>query len=349
MTTVLATGGLGFIGSHTCISLVKEGYDVLIIDSLVNSNIKTFSSIKKIISINLVERENQIFFKKGDLRNTSWLDKVFSEFAEIGKPIEMVIHFAGLKAVEESVMFPLEYWDANLNATLSLLTVMEKKNCNTLVFSSSATIYKPLLGRRLDEDCDLNPLNAYGNSKLAIEKILKDLSNSNPNKWKIASLRYFNPVGSHDSSLIGENPNGKANNLFPKLISVLDKKIDKLSIYGNDWPTNDGTCVRDYIHVMDLADSHVASLKFLISNVPQMIYLNIGTGQGTSVLELINEFKKVNDCQIPYQFAERRKGDAPFSVADNSKALRLLDWKPNKTLQEMCKDTWRWYKKGKKV
>lgn len=349
MTTVLATGGLGFIGSHTCISLLKEGYDVLIIDSLVNSNIKTLESIKNIISDSLIGNENQIFFKKGDLRDTLWLDKVFEEFIEIGNPIEMVIHFAGLKAVEESVILPLKYWDVNLNSTLSLLSVMEIKNCNTIVFSSSATIYKPLLNKRLNENSDLDPLNAYGNSKLAIEKILRDLFESNPKKWKIASLRYFNPVGSHDSALIGENPNGKANNLFPKLISVLDKKIDKLSIFGNDWPTNDGTCVRDYIHVMDLADSHVAALKFLISNNSQMIYFNIGTGKGTSVLELINEFKKVNNCELPYQFAERRKGDAPYSVADNSKALSLLDWKPKKTLQEMCEDTWRWFEKGKNI
>lgn len=349
MTTVLATGGLGFIGSHTCVALLRDGYDVLIIDSLVNSSLDTLSSIKKIISLEYIGSENQIFFKKGDLRNTLWLEQVFNEFIQISKPIELVIHFAGLKAVEESVISPLKYWDVNLNATLSLLSVMESKDCNTLVFSSSATIYKPLLNKRLNEESDLGPLNAYGNSKLAIEKILNDLLISNPNKWKIANLRYFNPVGCHDSSLIGENPNVKANNIFPKLISVLEKKIDKLSIFGNDWPTNDGTCVRDYIHVMDLADSHVAALEFLNSNLPQLICLNIGTGKGTSVLELINEFKKVNDCELPYQFVERRKGDAPYSVADNSKALNLLNWKPKKSLQEMCKDTWIWFKKGKKI
>ena len=347
MATVLATGGLGFIGSHTCINLIRDGFDVLIIDSLVNSKIKTLSNIKEIINIKLLLSKTKIFFKKGDLRDKIWLNSIFTEFVDLGKPIEFVIHFAGLKAVEESISFPLKYWDVNLNATLTLLSVMQDFDCRNLVFSSSATIYKPLLGEKLTEDSDLAPINAYGNSKLSIEKILFDLHKSNSEKWRIVNLRYFNPVGAHDSSLLGEDPNGKANNIFPKIISVLDKKIEALSIFGRDWPTHDGTCVRDYIHVMDLAESHLAALKFIASNKPQIISLNIGTGRGTSVLELVNEFIKVSKYSLPYNFVDRRTGDAPYSVADNTLALKLLDWVPRKNLTDMCRDTWQWYLKSK--
>ena len=345
MPTVLSTGGLGFVGSHTCISLLEKGFDVLIIDSLFNSKSSTFSKIEKIIKISKNKVEGKVFFEKGDLRNTKWLEEIFKKYKQIGKTIECVIHFAGLKSVEESVKQPLKYWEININSTLSLLSVMDLYNCHVIVFSSSATIYKPKLNLKIDESSFIEPINSYGNSKASIEKILSDLYKSRPEKWKIANLRYFNPVGAHSSSLIGEDPKGKANNIFPILINVIKKKIERLYIFGNDWPTKDGTCIRDYIHVMDLADSHAAALNFLLNNKSQVISINIGTGRGTSVLELVERFCKVNNCFIPYEFAERRPGDAPFVVADNKLAMKLLDWKPKKNLDDICKDTWNWINK----
>ena len=345
MPTVLTTGGLGFIGSHTCISLLKKGFDVLILDSLVSSKFETLSQIKKIINISKEKLTGQVFFEQGDLREKNWLEKIFGKYKKSGKTIDCVIHFAGLKSVEESVKYPLQYWDVNLNTTLSLLSVMELYGCYSIVFSSSATIYKPVLNEKLDEDSSIKPINAYGNSKASIEKILFDLYKNNPDKWKIVNLRYFNPVGAHTSSLIGEDPKGKVNNIFPKIIDILKNKRDKLFIFGNDWPTKDGTCIRDYIHIMDLADSHVAALDFLLNNNSQFISINVGTGKGTSVLELINKFCEVNNCNIPYEFSERRLGDVPFLVADNSLALKLLDWKPRKNLDDICRDTWNWVNK----
>ena len=348
MKTILATGGLGFIGSHTCISLIKKGYDVLIVDSLVNSKLNDLSKIKDICTISKTHDKGEIFFEKGDIRDRNWLYQIFEDFKKEGRSIDAVIHFAGLKSVEESILSPLRYWDENLNITLSLLSVMDQFDCKTLVFSSSATIYKTKLNKKIDEDSFTEPINAYGNTKLAIEKILLDLSRNSQSFWKIANLRYFNPVGAHSTSLIGEDPKNKANNIFPIIIKVLEKKLDKLSIFGKDWPTPDGTCVRDYIHVMDLADSHVAALRFLISNDPQVINLNIGTGEGTSVLELVKKFNEVNNCKIPFEFSDRREGDSPFVVADNSLALKLLDWEPNMSLEDICKDTWNWFIKKNK-
>ena len=333
MKTILATGG----------------YDVLIVDSLVNSKLNVLSKIKDILSISEIDKKGKIFFEKGDIRDKKWLCQIFEDFKKKGRSIDAVIHFAGLKSVEESVLSPLRYWDENLNITLSLLSVMDQFDCKTLVFSSSATIYKTKLNKKIDEDSFTEPINAYGNTKLAIEKILLDLSRNRQRFWKIANLRYFNPVGAHSTALIGEDPKNKANNIFPIIIKVLEKKLDKLSIFGKDWPTPDGTCVRDYIHVMDLADSHVAALRFLISNDPQVINLNIGTGEGTSVLELVKKFNEVNNCKIPFEFSDRRKGDSPFVVADNSLALKLLDWEPKMSLEDICKDTWNWFIKKNKI
>lgn len=349
MKTILTTGGLGFIGSHTCICLLNEGYNVLIVDSLVNSKFEVLSKIKDISLLSKTKNKGEIFFKKGDLKDIKFLIQIFDDFKNEDRSIDAVIHFAGLKSVEESVLNPLKYWDENLNVTLSLLNVMELFECKTLVFSSSATIYKINNNIKLNENSFIEPSNPYGNSKLAIEKILSDLYKNSSNSWKIANLRYFNPVGAHSSSLIGEDPKGKANNIFPIIIKVLEKKLDKLSIFGEDWPTKDGTCVRDYIHVMDLAEAHVAALNFLECNEPQLINLNIGTGIGTSVLELINKFNEINKCSIPFQFEGRRKGDVHYVVADNKLAKKLLDWEPNKTLEDICKDTWNWFIKKNSV
>ena len=322
---------------------MKHGHDVLVIDSLVNSSKSNLFKIKKIVEKDLKnESIGNIIFCEGDLRDKKWVEGIFEKQIYFNKPIESVIHFAGLKSVEESVLDPLKYWDVNIAATLSLLSSMIRFNCNTIVFSSSATIYRPKECEKLFENSLQEPINPYGNTKIAIEKILKDLYSSNKNKWKIISLRYFNPVGAHDSGLIGEEPTGKATNLFPILEKVVIGELDKLFIFGNDWPTKDGTCIRDYIHIMDLAQAHYASLKFLRNNEPQFIALNIGNGKGLSVLEIIKNYARINDINLPFEFADRRKGDAPFVVADNSLALELLDWKPEKSLEDICKDSFRY-------
>ncbi len=344
MSTILATGGLGFIGSHTCAVLLEQGSNVLAIDSLENSSEKVFSQINKILSLSSSNKKGRFEFIKGDVRNKDFLRTIFKKYKSSGQDIDSVIHFAGLKAVAESILNPLRYWDVNISTTISLLTIMDEFKCRNLIFSSSATVYKTkqILNKKLTEESDLLPMNPYGNTKLAIEKILSDISFSSPESWKIANLRYFNPVGAHSSGLIGENPLDKPNNLLPALIKVINTQEKNLSIFGNDWPTKDGTCVRDFIHVMDLAEAHSAALNFLLKNPPQNININIGTGKGTTVLELVESFMKINKCKIPYVFADRRPGDAPYSVADNSKALKLLEWEPKRTLKEICQDAWKW-------
>jgi len=343
MKTVLTTGGLGFIGSHTSIALLKQGFNVLIIDSLVNSKKETLGNIKKIAKQQIGEIEGRIFFREGDLRNQIWLNSIFEEFKNKNKPIESVIHFAGLKSIEESIRCPLKYWELNINSTLSLLSVMSNFSCNNLIFSSSASVYKENNNQKIIEDTILEPVSPYGNTKLCIEKMLKDIFKSKKDVWKIACLRYFNPVGAHESGLIGEDPKTNESNIFPSLIKVIRKELKELSIYGHDYPTKDGTCVRDYIHVMDLAEAHLATLLHLLENKPKYIYLNIGTGRGLSVLDLVNTFNRVNKCNIPYKLSERRNGDVPYLVADNSLALKLIKWTPKKSLEDICSDSWKWF------
>lgn len=345
MKTILSTGGLGYIGSHTTVSLLKKGLNVLVIDSLINSKQETLHKIKKIIEKE--ELKGKLFFRKGDLRNKSWLESIFQEFKDINMPIESVIHFAGLKSVNESILNPFLYWDMNVNSTLCLIYVMSKFCCYNLIFSSSATVYKTDKNETLSENNSLGPINPYGNTKLCIEKILEDIFKSNKEKWRIASLRYFNPCGAHDSGLIGENPLTNHLNIFPMIFKVIKRDIKKLPIYGSDWPTKDGTCIRDYIHVMDLADAHVSALQNITENKPNMIYLNIGTGNGISVLELIQTFSEVNNCHIPYFLTDKREGDAAIVVANNSLALKIIPWKPKKDLKDMCKDSWSWFLNSK--
>ncbi len=347
MGTILVTGGAGFIGSHTCVQLLKEGYEVCILDSLVNSSEVTIKQIKKIILKHNKSTIGNLFFKKGDLRNKNLLDEIFVEFKDKRNPIDAVIHFAGLKSVEESVNHPLKYYDFNVNSTLCLLDAMKKYECNTLVFSSSATIYDPNYGGKFNETSPRNPINPYGSTKLTIEKILEDLSFSKSAEWKIVNLRYFNPVGAHESSLIGENPIIRPTNLFPLIMKVANREYDCLSIFGNDWPTKDGTCIRDFIHVMDLADAHLASLDYLMRSKAQIIAINIGTGNGTSVIEVIEKFTQVTKISIPYKFEERRKGDTACLIADSSLALELLNWKPKRDLCDMCIDSWEWERNKK--
>ena len=344
MSQILLTGGLGFIGSHTCLSLINHGYNVLIIDSLVNSSKLNLNKIKNIVRKNNKSNLGNIIFFECDLRNNKLLDEIFYKQISLNNPIKSVIHFAGLKSVEESVKDPIKYWDLNINSTLSLLSSMKKFNCNNLVFSSSATIYKPLANEKLQEEAFQEPINPYGNTKISIEILLKDLFLSEKNKWRIINLRYFNPVGAHESGEIGEEPKGKATNLFPIIEKVVIGELDKLLVFGNDWPTDDGTCIRDYIHVMDLSDAHLAALKFLHENKSQYLSVNIGTGKGLSVLDIIETYSKINNISIPYQFVERRKGDAPYVVADNKLALKLLDWKPIRDIDQICIDSYRYIK-----
>ncbi len=337
MKQILVTGGTGFIGSHTSLILLEKGYDLLIVDSLVNSSSKV---IEKLEAINR-NKNAKIDFVKGDLRNENFLMDLFKKH----KNIEAVMHFAGLKAVGESIHNPIKYWETNLIGIINLLKVMEKFSCFKLIFSSSATIYGSNNDKNLiKENFDIKPINPYGNTKATIENLLEDLHKSTMNKWSIISLRYFNPIGAHPSGLIGENPLESPNNIMPIINNVALGLVKKLEIFGNDWDTQDGTGVRDYIHVMDLAEGHGKALDNVLENESNYLQINLGTGIGTSVLELVKTFQKVNDIVIPYIFTGKRDGDVAFSVADNSLARNLLNWKPSRNLETMCKDSWRWFK-----
>ena len=330
MSKILVTGGAGYIGSHTSLRLLEMGYEVLIVDSFENSSPKVIEKIKRILSFEDSNLKSKLDFIEADLTDYEILKNIFQKNKRSGKPIDGVIHFAGLKAITESVNNPLKYWDNNLISTINLLKVMQSNNCNNIVFSSTAAVYGSNEKRLLTEDSHLMPINPYGRTKLTIENILKDLFLSSSNKWKITNLRYFNPIGSHPSGLIGENPLRKPNNIFPLIMQVAWGEIDKLKIYGSDWPTKDGTGVRDYIHVMDVAESHIKVLEFLIKSKPVFLNLNVGTGKGTSVLDLVKAFEKVNDVKVPYVFEKRRSGDAPYVVADNSLLISKMNIIPKK-------------------
>lgn len=342
MSRVLVTGGAGFIGSHTCIALLEKGYDVKVIDSLVNSSYKSLKRVEKILLSNNINVQDKLSFLNCDLRNLNDIEKVFKESKNEGKPISSVIHFAGLKAVNESLKTPLDYWDANVKGTINLLKIMDKNYCKKIVFSSSATIYGVKEDSYIDESSEISPSNPYGSTKVVVEKILSDLFNSDPKGWYILNLRYFNPIGAHPSGLIGESPHGIPSNIFPTITQVASGKLNELSIYGKDWPTFDGTCIRDYIHVMDLAEGHIAALQYLEKNETQIKNLNLGTGKGTSIIQLLDTFQRVNNIKIPHKFCDRRKGDIAHVVADNSLAKKYLNWIPKRNLEDMCKDGWKW-------
>tara|TARA_Y100001978_G_scaffold17139_1_gene13183 strand:- start:162 stop:1217 length:1056 start_codon:yes stop_codon:yes gene_type:complete len=342
MKNILVTGGTGYIGTHTCLKLLESGYKLVIIDSNINSSSKSLEKIRIILSLSEVDFKKILVFKKGDIRNRDFLEDIFFEAKNKGDPIEGVIHFAGLKAVGESVQKPILYWDNNVSGSIKLFDVMSQFNCKIIIFSSSATIYKPSALLPFKENSEISPTNPYGNTKASIENILKNIFESSNKEWRVANLRYFNPIGAHESGLIGEDPTNIPNNLFPYLCRVASGRYEHLKIFGNDWPTKDGTGIRDYIHIMDLADAHVSALDFLFKNTPQIIDLNIGTGIGTSVLELVDKFQKLNGCRIPCSFCDRRPGDIPILIANNEKALSILNWKPKKTISDMCIDGWRW-------
>ena len=341
MTNILVTGGTGFIGSHTCYSLLSEGYEIYVVDSLVNSSKKSIEQIKKIFKSYNIDKSNNIRFFEGDIRNKDFINFVFNSAKQDNKPIDAVIHFAALKSVSESTLKPLEYWENNVLGSYNLFKSMKENNCKTIVFSSSATVYGLSSEKLLSEENQLKPINPYGSTKLAVENLLNDIFRDKCGNWKIAILRYFNPIGAHKSGWIGENPMEKPNNIFPIIINSAYTK-EKLRVFGKDWDTFDGTCIRDYIHVMDLADGHLKALDFLLKNNPKILTLNIGTGKGISVLELIKTFEIVNNVTVPFEFEERRDGDVCKLVADNIKTKNILSWSPSRSLEEMCIDGWRW-------
>ena len=342
MHKILVTGGGGYIGSHTVYKLLEKGYEVVIIDSFVNSNPKVIDKLKILCNKNNVKIKNKLDIFQGDLRDIGFINKIFNDYHCSGTPIVGVMHFAGLKSVNDSIKKPLKYWDYNFNSSLNLIKVMNLFSCNCMVFSSSATVYKSKINKKIREDSEIKPINAYGNTKFAIESFLNDIFHSSEDNWKIANLRYFNPIGAHESGLIGEDPNGIPNNIFPLMLKVASRKIKKLKIFGGDWPTPDGSGIRDYIHVLDLADGHINALDYLLNNSPQIINLNLGTGIGTSVFELIKIFEEVNQMKIPFEVVSRRKGDLANVVADNLRALEILNWKPKRNVHDMCKDGWQW-------
>ena len=339
---VLVTGGAGFIGSHTCLALLEKGYEVVVIDSFVNSHKNSLVRMIDILKINKTIKNINIEIINADIRDEKKLDKLFYDYQMLGKPIQAVIHFAGLKSVSESLSKPLDYWDVNVKGSITLFRVMNKYKCRKIVFSSSATIYSKSKSIPLKENSEIKPLNPYGRTKLAIEEILNDIYVSYPDKWKIASLRYFNPIGAHSSGLIGESPKGIPNNIFPYITQVAVGSLNKLTIFGNDWPTSDGTCLRDYIHIMDVAEGHTATLDYLNKSENQIIKLNLGTGLGTTVLELIETFERVNNLKIPIEYSKRRTGDVCSLIANNNLALSTLQWSPKRNLEDMCINGWKW-------
>ena len=345
MKNILITGGTGFIGRHTCLNFLEEGYNITIIDSLKNSSKDVLKGIKGILELSNNYDKNKINFYKGDIRDAVFLKGVFLEAKKKNNQIDGVIHFAGLKSVRESTLDPILYWDVNVNGSINLLKIMEENNCRTILFSSSATVYGDSLEIPFKESAQIKPFNTYGYTKSAIENVLNNIYNSYSSEWKVGCLRYFNPIGAHPSGFIGESPNGKPENIFPYNCQVASGLREKLYIFGNDWPTPDGTCCRDYIHVVDLAEIHKKAIEFLFIKKSTNLTLNVGRGHPYSVLELINTFERVNNIKINYEFSSRRIGDIAISYADTSKMYNLLNWKPSKSIEDMCKDGWNWQKK----
>lgn len=330
---VLITGGLGFIGSHTAIILLEKGYNVLIVDNYSNTSEENVNGLKELYS--RINKNTQLRIEVDDLLSKESIDSMFSYYN-----IHSIIHFAALKSVSESLQQPLLYYQNNITGTLNLLDCALKYNVKNFIFSSSATVY----GDSVPPFEETSPVghgitNPYGRTKYMMEEILKDISKSS--KMSIILLRYFNPIGAHPSGLLGEIPNGIPNNLFPYLLDVAQEKRTKLHVFGNDYLTTDGTCVRDYIHVMDIAEGHYSALQFL-ETVPDKIFdvFNLGTGKGTSVLELIHTFEEVNQVKIPFEIVDRRPGDVPISYASAMKAKDILDWEAQRSLKDMCIDGW---------
>jgi UDP-glucose 4-epimerase len=334
MSTILVTGGAGYIGSHTVVELLNAGHQVVIVDNLCNSSAKVLDRIEALAGKNFS-------FVQADVRDSAALDRIFAEHR-----IDGVIHFAGLKAVGESVAQPLRYFDNNIGSTLALLQAMDRAGVRRIVFSSSATVYGDPDQVPITESSRLQVTNPYGRTKLICEDILRDLQVSDP-RWQVAILRYFNPVGAHISGTIGENPSGTPNNLMPFITQVAVGQREFLSIFGQDYPTPDGTGVRDYIHVVDLAQGHLAALNYL-QNQQASITVNLGTGRGVSVKELADTFARVTGVPVPYRFVDRRPGDVAACYADTRLAQEALGWQAQLGVERMCQDAWRWQSQNPK-
>ena len=330
---LLITGGAGFIGSHTCLVLLEAGHSLVVLDNFANSSPESLRRVAELVGPNAAARLQVV---EGDIRCPADLERAFA-----AAPVEAVVHFAGLKAVGESVAEPLRYWDVNVAGSRCLLAAMAAHDCRSLVFSSSATLYGYPDTVPIPESAPIQPINPYGHTKAAVERMLQDVAASEAG-WRIASLRYFNPVGAHPSGRIGEDPSGIPNNLFPFITQVAVGRRERLRVYGGDWPTPDGSGVRDYIHVMDLAEGHLAALQVLLSGGDQLLTLNLGSGRGHSVLEVIAAFQEASGRAIPHDVVERRAGDAAETVADPSLAAERLSWRTTRGLAEMCRDGWAW-------
>lgn len=326
MCKILVTGGAGFIGSHTCVELLESGYEVIIMDNLCNSKEESVHRIEQITG-------KKVKFYKTDMLDLDGIAEIFEK-----NEISAVIHFAGLKAVGESVEKPLEYYHNNITGTINLLRVMKRYGCKTIVFSSSATVYGVNNQAPYTEDMPTSATNPYGYTKVMIEQILKDLTVPD-DEWSVAALRYFNPIGAHKSGLIGEDPNGIPNNLVPYIAQVASGRQEKLKVFGNDYDTPDGTGVRDYIHVVDLAKGHISALKYALDH-KGFTPVNLGTGKGSSVLDVVKAYEKASGKEIPVEITERRAGDIATSYADTSLAKKLLGWEAELDLDDMCRDSW---------
>ena len=328
--SILVSGGAGYIGSHTCVELLEAGYDIVVVDNLCNASEEAVRRVEQITG-------KTVPFVKADLCDPAATEALFAQYPDI----DAVMHFAGLKAVGESVRKPLEYYTNNLVSTLVLLNVMRDHGVKNFVFSSSATVYGDPASVPIREDFPTGgTTNPYGTTKLFIERILTDYCKADPT-LNVALLRYFNPIGAHESGLIGEDPNGIPNNLVPYIAQVAVGKLEKLHVYGNDYPTPDGTGVRDYIHVVDLAKGHVAAVRYVTEHTGCEVF-NLGTGVGYSVLEMVKTFERANNLTLPYKIVDRRPGDLPTCYADPSKSAEILGWRAEKNLEDMCRDSWRW-------
>lgn len=333
--TILITGGTGYIGSHTAVQLLEADYQVIMLDNLSNSKADVVQRVEKI-------SEKKVSFIQGDIRDEQCLHQVFQN-----NPIDAVIHFAGLKAVGEGQSQPMRYYDNNVSGSLSLFQAMQSFGVKTLLFSSSATVYGDDGVGKYHEQSALSPSNVYGQTKYMVEQILRDIQASDAS-WRVGILRYFNPVGAHPSGCIGEDPNGIPNNLMPYIAKVASGELTHLNVFGNDYPTPDGTGLRDYIHIQDLAAGHLQSLRYMLEKNTS-ITVNLGTGQPHSVLELVHAFEQVTEQSVPYQITQRRAGDVAICYADPSLAKTLMGWQAKYNIQQMCADTWRWQTYSKTI